>query len=178
MGRGATDFIGKPFEIVNAVVALLRRHMEARREADAAAVPGKPEEEFALSGQVGSQPTDAQCSSSLRKRAERGPMLHCGESGNGQAAGGAPFTISSGARASRFLRSTAKPASPIPVGIGTVWATCRGAFTGAGSRSPVSSEAAEGGHSSLRMNPVVHKLGLSRPAAPGSAERRGAASRF
>ncbi len=40
VARGATDFIGKPFEIA-AVVALLRRHMEARREADAAAVPGR-----------------------------------------------------------------------------------------------------------------------------------------
>jgi DNA-binding NtrC family response regulator len=32
VARGATDFIGKPFEVA-AVVALLRRHLEARREA-------------------------------------------------------------------------------------------------------------------------------------------------
>ena len=36
VARGATDFIGKPFDI-SAVVALLRRYMDARREAEAAA---------------------------------------------------------------------------------------------------------------------------------------------
>src|SRR5262252_9046067 len=36
VARGATDFIGKPFDIA-AVVALLKRYMEARREADAVA---------------------------------------------------------------------------------------------------------------------------------------------
>jgi len=36
VARGASDFIGKPFEI-SAVVALLRRYMEARREAESSA---------------------------------------------------------------------------------------------------------------------------------------------
>ncbi|MGO9256564.1 MAG: sigma-54-dependent transcriptional regulator [Bryobacteraceae bacterium] len=36
VARGASDFIGKPFEI-SAVVALLQRYMEARREADISA---------------------------------------------------------------------------------------------------------------------------------------------
>lgn len=35
VSRGATDFIGKPFDIAN-VVAILRRHLTARQEADAA----------------------------------------------------------------------------------------------------------------------------------------------
>src|SRR5690349_962944 len=35
VARGANDFIGKPFEI-SAVVALLKRYLEARREADSA----------------------------------------------------------------------------------------------------------------------------------------------
>jgi DNA-binding NtrC family response regulator len=38
VSRGASDFIGKPFEIA-AVVALLRRYIEARREAETAASP-------------------------------------------------------------------------------------------------------------------------------------------
>src|SRR5262249_7411311 len=38
VSRGASDFIGKPFEIA-AVVALLRRYIDARREAEAAAEP-------------------------------------------------------------------------------------------------------------------------------------------
>ena len=36
--RGASDFIGKPFEI-SAVVELLRRYLDARREADASPPP-------------------------------------------------------------------------------------------------------------------------------------------
>src|SRR5579883_443111 len=38
VARGANDFIGKPFEIA-AVVGLLRRYLEARREADATTDP-------------------------------------------------------------------------------------------------------------------------------------------
>jgi DNA-binding NtrC family response regulator len=38
VARGANDFIGKPFEI-SAVVGLLRRYLEARREADATPEP-------------------------------------------------------------------------------------------------------------------------------------------
>ena len=34
VSRGATDFIGKPFDIAD-IVKLLRRYLEARREADA-----------------------------------------------------------------------------------------------------------------------------------------------
>jgi two-component system response regulator AtoC len=49
---GASDFIGKPFDIA-AVVALVRRHLDARREAaDAAAVIGEPLD-LSRSGLVG-----------------------------------------------------------------------------------------------------------------------------
>src|SRR5215472_4686136 len=37
VARGANDFIGKPFEIA-AVVALLRRYLQAQREADSAGI--------------------------------------------------------------------------------------------------------------------------------------------
>ncbi|HEY3836699.1 MAG TPA: sigma-54 dependent transcriptional regulator [Bryobacteraceae bacterium] len=50
--RGATDFIGKPFEI-SALVALLRRYLQARREADAAEGEDPPREDFSRSGLVG-----------------------------------------------------------------------------------------------------------------------------
>src|SRR6266700_2787526 len=49
--RGASDFIGKPFDI-SAVVALLKRLLEARREADAVSSP-QPEDELAHVGLVG-----------------------------------------------------------------------------------------------------------------------------
>ncbi|MDR3699580.1 MAG: sigma-54 dependent transcriptional regulator [Candidatus Sulfopaludibacter sp.] len=52
VARGATDFIGKPFDI-SAVVALLRRYLEARREADAETAPEDPPQDFTSSGLVG-----------------------------------------------------------------------------------------------------------------------------
>lgn len=52
VARGATDFIGKPFDI-SAVVALLRRYLEARREADAAETSDEPPRDFARAGLVG-----------------------------------------------------------------------------------------------------------------------------
>jgi len=52
VARGATDFIGKPFEIA-AVVALLKRYLEARREADAAKTSEEPHRDFSGSGLVG-----------------------------------------------------------------------------------------------------------------------------
>src|ERR1017187_5818262 len=52
VARGATDFIGKPFEI-SALVALLRRYLDARREADSAEEVEEPKEDFSRSGLVG-----------------------------------------------------------------------------------------------------------------------------
>lgn len=52
VARGATDFIGKPFDI-SAVVALLRRYLEARREAEAAPPPEETSEDFTRAGLVG-----------------------------------------------------------------------------------------------------------------------------
>lgn len=43
--RGATDFIGKPFDIA-AVVSLLRRYLEARREAETPQTSTDPECDF------------------------------------------------------------------------------------------------------------------------------------
>ncbi len=52
VARGATDFIGKPFDI-SALVALLRRYLDARREADSAEETEEPQEDFSRSGLVG-----------------------------------------------------------------------------------------------------------------------------
>src|SRR5207248_8632290 len=50
--RGASDFIGKPFDI-SAVVALLRRFLDARREADASPAEEQPETKLTRAGLVG-----------------------------------------------------------------------------------------------------------------------------
>jgi DNA-binding NtrC family response regulator len=84
VGRGATDFIGKPFEIA-AVVALLRRHMDARRESEAAAVPGQPEGEFALSGLVGRSQAMVKVFKLIAQAARsEATVLLTGESGTGK----------------------------------------------------------------------------------------------
>ena len=52
MSEGATDFIGKPFD-VSAVVELLRRHLGARREAESSQAPAGIESAISMSGLVG-----------------------------------------------------------------------------------------------------------------------------
>ena len=52
MSEGATDFIGKPFD-VSAVVELLRRHLGARREAESSQAPAGIENAISMSGLVG-----------------------------------------------------------------------------------------------------------------------------
>jgi DNA-binding NtrC family response regulator len=52
MSEGATDFIGKPFDVA-AVVELLRRHLGARREAESAQLPVSIESAISGSGLVG-----------------------------------------------------------------------------------------------------------------------------
>jgi DNA-binding NtrC family response regulator len=52
MSEGATDFIGKPFDVA-AVVELLRRHLGARREAEASEAPPGIESAISGSGLVG-----------------------------------------------------------------------------------------------------------------------------
>lgn len=52
VARGATDFIGKPFDI-SALVALLRRYLQGRREADAAEATEESREDFSSSGLMG-----------------------------------------------------------------------------------------------------------------------------
>ncbi len=52
MSEGATDFIGKPFDVA-AVVELLRRHLGARQEAESAQAPANIESLISGSGLVG-----------------------------------------------------------------------------------------------------------------------------
>ena len=84
VARGASDFIGKPFEIA-AVVALLRRYVEAQREADAAAVPQEPEQDFSQSGLVGRSTPMARVYKLIAHAARTdATVLVLGESGTGK----------------------------------------------------------------------------------------------
>lgn len=57
LGMGASDFIAKPFEVA-ALAALVRRHLDARREKDIQAISAQKNlpEEFSKSGLIGRSP--------------------------------------------------------------------------------------------------------------------------
>jgi DNA-binding NtrC family response regulator len=84
VARGATDFIGKPFDI-SAVVALLRRYLDARREADAAEATVEPAQDFARSGLVGRSVAMAAVYKLIAQAARANVnVLILGESGTGK----------------------------------------------------------------------------------------------
>ena len=84
VARGASDFIGKPFDIA-AVVGLLRRYLEARREADAAGTSEEPDQDFSQSGLVGRSTAMARVYKLIAQAARTdAPVLVMGESGTGK----------------------------------------------------------------------------------------------
>jgi DNA-binding NtrC family response regulator len=84
VARGASDFIGKPFEIA-AVVALLRRYLAAQKEADAAGVPEESEQDFSRSGLVGRSSAMASVYKLIAHAARSdATVLVLGESGTGK----------------------------------------------------------------------------------------------
>jgi len=84
VARGATDFIGKPFD-VSAVVALLRRYLDARREADAAEASVEPQQDFSRSGLVGRSATMVAIYKLIAQAARANVnVLILGESGTGK----------------------------------------------------------------------------------------------
>src|SRR4051812_23466793 len=81
--RGASDFIGKPFDIT-AVVDLLRRLLDARREADAVAA-SEPEVEMQQAGLVGRSAPMIQVFKLIAQAARTdATALILGESGTGK----------------------------------------------------------------------------------------------
>ena len=84
VARGASDFIGKPFDIA-AVVALLRRYLEARREAEAAGESEEPAEDFSRAGLVGRSAAMAKVYKLIAHAARTdATVLVMGESGTGK----------------------------------------------------------------------------------------------
>lgn len=84
VARGATDFIGKPFD-VSAIVALLRRHLEARREADAAGSSEDTPPDFSASGLVGRSAAMVSIYKQIAQSARADVnVLIMGESGTGK----------------------------------------------------------------------------------------------
>lgn len=84
MAEGATDFIGKPFD-VSAVVELLHRHLGARQEAESAAAPGGIDSSIAGSELVGRSAPMAMVYKLIAQAARsEATVLILGESGTGK----------------------------------------------------------------------------------------------
>ena len=84
MSEGATDFIGKPFDVA-AVVELLRRHLGARREAESAQAPASIESAISGSGLVGRSAPMVMVYKLIAQAARSdAPVLILGESGTGK----------------------------------------------------------------------------------------------
>jgi len=84
MAEGATDFIGKPFDVA-AVVELLRRHLGARREAQSAQAPSTIEGVISRSGLAGRSAPMAMVYKLIAQAARsEATVLILGESGTGK----------------------------------------------------------------------------------------------
>jgi DNA-binding NtrC family response regulator len=84
MSEGATDFIGKPFD-VSAVVELLRRHLGARREAESAAASAGVDNSIAGSELVGRSAPMAMVYKLIAQASRSdATVLILGESGTGK----------------------------------------------------------------------------------------------
>jgi len=142
--RGATDFIGKPFEIAG-VVALLRRHIEARREADATSIPEKPEEEFSFSGLVGRSPAMVRVFKLIAQAARsEAAVLLTGESGTGKELVARAIHDFSPRKSRPFLTVNCSGLTDTLLE-SELFGHLRGAFTGADRDRAGLFEAAEGG---------------------------------
>lgn len=163
LSRGATDFIGKPFEI-SEVVALLRRHLQARIEAQ----NNSPAEEAAnlpASGLVGrSAPMVVVYKLMAHAARTDATVLITGESGTGKelvARGIHDYS----ARASQSFVSVNCSGLTDTLLESELFGYTRGAFTGATSDRPGLFEAADGG--SLFLD----ELGSTSPAFQASLLR-------
>src|SRR5262249_44656632 len=173
--RGATDFIGKPFE-VSAVVELLRRILSARREAAASAAQDTPESGLSQAGLVGrSAPMIAVYKLVAQAARTEATVLIMGESGTGKELVARAIHDFSARRSKPFLSVNCSGLTDTLLEA-ELFGHTRGAFTGAATERGGLFEAAAGGTTFLdelaSTSPAL-QASLLRVLQSGEARRVG-----
>jgi len=144
VARGASDVIGKPFEIA-AVVALLKRFLEARREADASAASTDPAADLSHSGLVGRSAPMVMVYKLVAQAARTdATALIMGESGTGKELVARAIHDFSARKARPFLSVNCSGLTDTLLE-SELFGHTRGAFTGAAMERAGLFEAADGG---------------------------------
>ena len=173
---GATDFIGKPFEIA-AVVELLRRYLDARREAESAAAPADAADDLSRSGLVGRSAAMVMVYKLIAQAARTdATVLLMGESGTGKELVARAIHDFS-ARARRPFLSVNCSGLTDTLLESELFGHVRGAFTGAAGERAGLFEAADGGTlflDELASTSPAFQASLLRVLQSGEVRRVGA----
>jgi DNA-binding NtrC family response regulator len=177
VARGASDFIGKPFEMAE-VVELVRRYLDARNEADASPASGKAslEDDLSLSGLVGRSAPMVMVYKLIAQAARTdATVLIMGESGTGKELVARAIHDFS-ARAQRPFLSVNCSGLTETLLEAELFGHARGAFTGAAGERAGLFEAAEGGTlflDELASTSAAFQASLLRVLQSGEVRRVG-----
>ena len=142
--RGASDFIGKPFDI-SAVVELLHRYLDARREADASPAAEETESSLTRAGLVGRSAPMIMVYKLIAQAARtEATVLIMGESGTGKELVARAIHDFSSRRSRPFLSVNCSGLTDTLLEA-ELFGHTRGAFTGAAVERGGLFEAADGG---------------------------------
>src|SRR5882724_156689 len=142
--RGASDFIGKPFDI-SAVVELLRRYLDARREAAESGAPVESETQLTRAGLVGRSAPMIMVYKLIAQAARtEATVLIMGESGTGKELVARAIHDFSARRSRPFLSVNCSGLTDTLLEA-ELFGHTRGAFTGAATEREGLFEAADGG---------------------------------
>ena len=174
--RGASDFIGKPFD-VSAVVELLRRYLAARREADESTPAEESEQSLTKAGLIGRSAPMIMVFKLIAQAARTdATVLIMGESGTGKELVARAIHDFSARRARPFLSVNCSGLTDSLLEA-ELFGHTRGAFTGAATERAGLFEAADGGTlflDELASTSAAFQASLLRVLQSGEVRRVGA----